>query len=99
MVSDAMAAEMAAGTFLFNGADGDRSEQYGAHTAFLTGSQRVSYSKGGDHIIDADRCAYYAARTDLFSIASEPPVLGLGFEAFGPVPTDFERPTGLRQGF
>ena len=95
MVTDAMAAEMAAGSILFNPLDADRFEQYGAQTSYVSSSGRMAYSKGGDHIIDADRCAYYAARTDLFSLAAEPPIIGVGFATFGAVPSDFGSPWAI----
>lgn len=97
MVTDAMAAEMAAGTLLFSDLDPDRFEQYGSHTALQTATGRITYSKGGDHIIDADRCAFYAARTHLFSLAAEPPIVGVGFDTFGSVPEDFEAPYALKE--
>jgi hypothetical protein len=97
MVTDAMAAEMAAGTLLFSDADPDRFEEYGSHTAYLTGTGRMTYSKGSDHIIDADRCAYYAARSHLFSVAAEPPIVGVGLECFGAVPGDFGAPYPIRE--
>jgi hypothetical protein len=97
MVTDAMAAEMAAGTLLFSDLDPDRFEQYGSHTALQTATGRITYSKGGDHIIDADRCAFYAARTHLFSLAAEPPIVGVGFDTFGSIPEDFEAPYALKE--
>jgi hypothetical protein len=44
------------GTF----ADQDFECQYSEHTYTTTGDGRVTYKKGNDHIIDADRCAFFA---------------------------------------
>jgi hypothetical protein len=40
-------------------ADQDFECQYSEHTYTTVGDGRVTYKKGNDHIIDADRCAFY----------------------------------------
>ena len=89
LVTDAMAAEMASGALLFSRSDAERFEQYGNHLVQETATGRVTYSKGHDHIIDADRCAFYAARSHLFSASAEPTFTGIRVDTFGALPGDY----------
>ncbi len=48
--------------------DSERITQYGSQTAQYSRSGRIVYSKGNDHIIDADRCAFAALHRDELSV-------------------------------
>ncbi|MCX5757744.1 MAG: hypothetical protein NTU83_04420 [Candidatus Hydrogenedentes bacterium] len=54
---------------LHGGPAADRMAQYAAQTAQYSRSGRVVYSKGNDHIIDADRCAFAALYREELSVA------------------------------
>jgi hypothetical protein len=92
-----MAADMASGTLRFAPQDAKRFEQYGNHLVQETATGRVTYSKGHGHIIDADRCAFYAARSHLFSGAVEPTFTGIRVDTFGRIPGDDGGPYPLRE--
>jgi hypothetical protein len=62
---------------------GDRYNQYAGHTYCIAPSGRMVYSKGNDHIIDADRCAVMAVNRHLFAATEFVPVLMPRIEFFG----------------
>jgi hypothetical protein len=97
LVTDAMAAEIASGTLRFSPSDPERLEQYGAQTVIETATGRVAYSKGNDHIVDADRCAFFAARSHLFTSSVEPTFTGIRVETFGALPGDYGGAYPLRE--
>jgi len=43
----------------------DRERQYANHTYQINQNGQITYTKGDDHIIDADRCALLAQHLDL----------------------------------
>lgn len=61
----------------------DRMNQYAGHTYCIAPSGRMVFSKGNDHIIDADRCAIMAVKRDLLEHETPPPVLAPRVAFFG----------------
>ena len=57
----------------------ERESQYASHTYTIGQNDRVIYDKGGDHIIDADRCAVLARHLDTL----DPGIVGLGVRLEG----------------
>jgi len=97
LVTDAMGADMAGGRLLFSPQDTERLEQYASHTVLETATGRVTYSKGNDHIIDADRCAYFAARSHMFTSSVEPAFTGMRVDTFGAFPGDYGAPYAIKE--
>jgi len=83
MVSAAMAADMFTGRVLFSERDLKRQEEYGQHTVGQTNTGRTTFSKGNDHVIDADRCAYFVAHPEMFAYSLESPYPEFRAEGFG----------------
>ena len=60
----------------------DREAEYASHTYTLGARGRVLFDKGGDHLIDADRCAvlrHWFATAEAPAVPAAPPPLIMGF--------------------
>lgn len=55
----------------------ERALQYAGHTCYTNPCGRLIYSKGNDHIIDADRCAIAAINADLWNTDIRPLITNL----------------------
>jgi len=61
----------------------ERMNQYAGHTYCIAPSGRMVFSKGNDHIIDADRCAIMAVKRELLERETPAPVLTPRVAYFG----------------
>ncbi|HNT88389.1 MAG TPA: hypothetical protein PKL84_11040, partial [Candidatus Hydrogenedentes bacterium] len=79
LLTEILLRHMHDGTILFNN-EPERFRQYAKHTFAYSPSGRIIYSKGDDHIIDADRLAVYAYhRAALRPIPETPHGIAVGF--------------------
>ena len=73
-MTDLLRTRMAERTILFPALP-DRESEYASHTCTVDAHGRIRYDKGGDHLIDADRCALLAHHLDTMEPASGPVTL------------------------